>query len=114
MLDAFSHWNRRGNGSQGSVLVMAGPDEGDGFRQHLESLTSQMGLTQRVLFTGPLYGDAKWAAYRDADVFCFAFTEREFRQHGSGSGRLRNAGSSHRSLRNRPHGGPARGSRRAA
>lgn len=78
MLDAFSEWNRRGNGSQGSVLVMAGPDEGDGFRQHLESLASQMGLTHRVLFTGPIYGDAKWAAYRDADVFVLPSQNENF------------------------------------
>ena len=78
MLDVFSHWNRRGNGSQGSVLVMAGPDEGDGFRQRLESLAAQMGLTRGVIFTGPLYGDAKWAAYRDADVFVLPSQNENF------------------------------------
>jgi glycosyltransferase involved in cell wall biosynthesis len=78
MLEAFAHWSRRGNGSRGSVLVMAGPDEGDGFRQHLEKITSQMGLDGRVLFTGPLYGDAKWAAYRDADVFVLPSQNENF------------------------------------
>ena len=78
MLDVFSHWNRRGNGSQGSMLVMAGPDEGDGFRRRLETLAAQMGLDRRVLFTGPLYGDAKWAAYRDADVFVLPSQNENF------------------------------------
>jgi glycosyltransferase involved in cell wall biosynthesis len=78
MLEAFSHWNRRGNGSRGSVLVMAGPDEGDGFRQHLEAIAAQMGLNNRVLFTGALYGDAKWAAYRDADVFVLPSQNENF------------------------------------
>ena len=78
MLEAFSHWNRRGNGSRGSVLVMAGPDEGDGFRQHLEAMAVQMGLNGSVLFTGPLYGDAKWAAYRDADVFVLPSQNENF------------------------------------
>jgi len=78
MLDVFSHWNRRGNGSQGSMLVMAGPDEGDGFRRRLETLAGQMGLDRRVLFTGPLYGDAKWAAYRDADVFVLPSQNENF------------------------------------
>ena len=78
MLEVFSHWNRRGNGSQGSVLVMAGPDEGDGFRQRLEAIAAQMGLNGRVLFTGPLYGDAKWAAYRDADVFVLPSQNENF------------------------------------
>ena len=78
MLEVFSRWNQRGNGSLGSVLVMAGPDEGDGFRQRLEHLAAQMGLNGRVLFTGPLYGEAKWAAYRDADVFVLPSQNENF------------------------------------
>lgn len=78
MLEVFSRWNRRGNGCRGSVLVMAGPDEGDGFRERLEALASEMGLNGRVLFTGPLYGDAKWAAYRDADVFVLPSQNENF------------------------------------
>ena len=78
MLEAFSHWNRRDNGSEDAVLVMAGPDEGDGFRRHLEVIASRMGLNGRVLFTGPLYGDAKWAAYRDADVFVLPSQNENF------------------------------------
>jgi glycosyltransferase involved in cell wall biosynthesis len=78
MLEVFSRWNRSGNGSRGSMLVMAGPDEGDGFRQHLEGIAGQMGMNGRVLFTGPLYGDAKWAAYRDADVFVLPSQNENF------------------------------------
>ena len=80
MLEAFSQWSRRESekGSRGSVLVMAGPDEGDGFRRHLEAIAAQMGLNGRVLFTGPLYGDAKWAAYRDADVFVLPSQNENF------------------------------------
>jgi glycosyltransferase involved in cell wall biosynthesis len=78
MLEVFSHWNQRGNGSRGSVLVMAGPDEGDGLRQRLEEITALKGLNGRVLFTGPLYGDAKWAAYRDADVFVLPSQNENF------------------------------------
>jgi glycosyltransferase involved in cell wall biosynthesis len=37
-----------------------------------------MGLSGRVLFTGPLYGDAKWAAYRDADVFVLPSLNENF------------------------------------
>ena len=78
MLEAFSRWHRRSNGSMGSVLVVAGPDEGDGFRQHLETLAGRMGLNGGVLFTGPLYGDAKWAAYRDADLFVLPSQNENF------------------------------------
>jgi glycosyltransferase involved in cell wall biosynthesis len=78
MLQAFSEWNRRGNGARGSVLVMAGPDEGDGLRRHLEGIAAQMGLNGNVLFTGPIYGGAKWAAYRDADVFVLPSQNENF------------------------------------
>jgi glycosyltransferase involved in cell wall biosynthesis len=79
MLEAFSRWSRRRNGTRSrSVLVMAGPDEGDGFRERLETRAAQMELNGKVLFTGPLYGDAKWAAYRDADVFVLPSQNENF------------------------------------
>jgi glycosyltransferase involved in cell wall biosynthesis len=78
MLEAFARWQRRNNGSRSSVLVLAGPDEGDGFRPHLETFAAQMGLNGGVLFTGPLYGDAKWAAYRDADLFVLPSRNENF------------------------------------
>jgi glycosyltransferase involved in cell wall biosynthesis len=78
MLEAFARWHRRNNGSPSSLLVVAGPDEGDGFRQHLENFAAQVGLNGGVLFTGPLYGDAKWAAYRDADLFVLPSLSENF------------------------------------
>jgi glycosyltransferase involved in cell wall biosynthesis len=78
MLEAFSRWQQRGNGRGSSVLVLAGPDEGDGYRQRLEAQAERMGLNGGVLFTGPLYGDAKWAAYRDADLFVLPSQNENF------------------------------------
>ena len=78
MLEVFGQWNRRGNGSRKSILIMAGPDEGDGLRQRLEASAAQMGMGGRVLFTGPLYDNAKWAAYRDADVFVLPSQNENF------------------------------------
>ena len=78
MLEAFARWQRRANGSRPSLLVLAGPDEGDGFRQRLEASAAKMGLDRGVLFTGPLYGDAKWAAYRDADLFVLPSQNENF------------------------------------
>src|ERR1700730_9508435 len=78
MLEAYARWKQHNSGSQPSLLVMAGPDEGDGFRQHLETIAAQMGLNGGVLFTGPLYGDAKWAAYRDADLFVLPSQNENF------------------------------------
>jgi glycosyltransferase involved in cell wall biosynthesis len=78
MLEAFARWRRRSDTSRPSLLVLAGPDEGDGFRKHLEALAVKMGLDGGVLFTGPLYGDAKWAAYRDADLFVLPSQNENF------------------------------------
>ena len=78
MLEAFARWQGRNNGQQSSLLVVAGPDEGDGFRQRLETLAEKLSLNGQVLFTGPLYDDAKWAAYRDADLFVLPSQNENF------------------------------------
>jgi glycosyltransferase involved in cell wall biosynthesis len=78
MLEAFARWQTRTNTSRPSLLVLAGPDEGDGFRERLETAAAKMGLNGAVLFTGPLYGDAKWAAYRDADLFVLPSQNENF------------------------------------
>ena len=78
LLEVFSRWSRRGSRSEGAVLVMAGPAEEDGYRRHLEALASHLGLGGKVLFTGPLYGEDKWAAYRDADVFVLPSQNENF------------------------------------
>ncbi|MGH9676614.1 MAG: glycosyltransferase, partial [Candidatus Acidiferrum sp.] len=59
------------------ILVFAGPDEG-GMRARLEQMAKQSGISARVQFTGPLYGEAKWAAYRDADVFVLPSQNENF------------------------------------
>ena len=48
------------------------------FRRLLEKYAAQMGINGGVLFTGPLYGDAKWAAYRDADLFVMPSQNENF------------------------------------
>lgn len=49
-------------------LVVSGPDEQDGYRGYLEQLVRKLGLSDRVIFTGPLYGADKVEALADADV----------------------------------------------
>lgn len=78
MLEAFARWSRRHNGTGRSMLVIAGPDEGDGYRKNLESSATHMGLDGKVTFTGPLYEGAKWAAYRDADLFVLPSQNENF------------------------------------
>jgi len=58
-------------------LVFAGPDEG-GMKARLEEKARQLGVTQRVRFAGAIFGEAKWAAYRDADVFVLPSQNENF------------------------------------
>ncbi|MHB8499497.1 MAG: glycosyltransferase [Candidatus Acidiferrales bacterium] len=58
-------------------LVFAGPDEG-GMKGRLELMAAQLGVTPQVQFTGPIFGEAKWAAYRDADVFVLPSQNENF------------------------------------
>ena len=67
LLKAFAELSRRSNGIP-TTLVLAGPDE-SGMRAKLEEMAEQLGVRTRTRFSGPVFGDAKWAAYRDADVF---------------------------------------------
>jgi glycosyltransferase involved in cell wall biosynthesis len=44
----------------------------------LENSAAQLGLQSRVHFRGPLEGAAKWAAYRDADIFVLPSQNENF------------------------------------
>jgi glycosyltransferase involved in cell wall biosynthesis len=57
-------------------LVVAGPD--DGYLPALQSLAAELGLAEKVIFTGALYGDEKLAAYTDADVYALTSSFEAF------------------------------------
>lgn len=59
------------------TLVFAGPDEG-GVKTRLEQLATQLGIRTNVQFAGPVFGEDKWAAYRDADVFVLPSQNENF------------------------------------
>ena len=48
-------------------LVIVGPD--DGFLKSLKKMSFELGLNEKVLFTGPLYKENKLEAYLDAYVY---------------------------------------------
>jgi glycosyltransferase involved in cell wall biosynthesis len=77
-LKAFADWRRTTGGNRPSVIVIAGPYEEDQYRGAIESYAGRLGLRDVVLFPGALYGDAKWAAYRDADVFVLSSQNENF------------------------------------
>jgi len=55
-------------------LVFAGPDE-HGMEARLKEMGKNLGVTERVQFAGPVFGEEKWAAYRDADRVRSALAE---------------------------------------
>ena len=48
-------------------LKIVGPDDG-GYLKQMQTLASNLRL-RRVEFTGPVFGEAKWRLYRDAELF---------------------------------------------
>ncbi len=70
-------------------LIIAGPDDG-GHRSALETLAGKLGLdSDRLRFSGPLFGDRKDTAFRRADLFVlpshsenFGFVVPEAMQYG--------------------------------
>jgi glycosyltransferase involved in cell wall biosynthesis len=78
LLKAFAQWRRKASRGSDAVLVLAGPDEGDGFIDRLRKMAERYELGQSVLFVGPVYDEAKWQAYRDADVFVLASLSENF------------------------------------
>jgi glycosyltransferase involved in cell wall biosynthesis len=58
-------------------LAFVGPDE-DAMKARLLKMAEQLGVASRVQFCGALFGEAKWAAYRDADVFVLPSQNENF------------------------------------
>jgi len=58
-------------------LAFAGPDE-SGMQRRLEELARASAVDSRVVFSGPIFGDMKWAAFRDADVFVLPSQNENF------------------------------------
>jgi len=63
--------------SPGAHLAFVGPDE-SGMLSKLQQMAAQLGVAPRVHFSGPLSGDAKWSAYRDADIFVLPSQNENF------------------------------------
>jgi glycosyltransferase involved in cell wall biosynthesis len=66
LVKAYAHLKNEMNIND-AVLVMAGPD--DGFLNEVKSLVYNLGITDSVLFTGPLYGRDKLEAFVDSEVY---------------------------------------------
>ncbi len=64
-------------GEREARLVFAGPDE-HGMEARLRKLAKELKVAERVVFSGAVFEDEKWAAYRDADVFVLPSQNENF------------------------------------
>jgi len=78
LLEAFGEWRRSSTLVQPLILVFAGPFEDGNYRRRLQNQVKRLNLDGAVLFTGPLYGDAKWSALTDADIFVLPSQNENF------------------------------------
>lgn len=58
-------------------LAFVGPDE-SGMRARLQQMAGELAIADRVHVCAPLGGDAKWRAYRDADIFVLPSQNENF------------------------------------
>lgn len=58
-------------------LVIAGPDQ-IGIRRELEALAVQLGVADRITWTGMLAGSLKWGAYAAAEMFVLPSHQENF------------------------------------
>jgi glycosyltransferase involved in cell wall biosynthesis len=76
LLRAFGELSGRSMGIP-MTLVFAGPDE-SGVKAELDRMATELGVRRKVQFAGAIFGEAKWAAYRDADVFVLPSQNENF------------------------------------
>jgi glycosyltransferase involved in cell wall biosynthesis len=78
LIEAFARWRAGSGRGTGAMLILAGPEECDGFVPRLKKMADQLGLGASIRFAGPLYDEAKWQAYCDADVFVLPSQNENF------------------------------------
>jgi glycosyltransferase involved in cell wall biosynthesis len=76
LLQAFASVCKADSGAE-LRLVFAGPDE-DGMKAKLLKMAGELGISSRVHIRGAAYGEQKWSAYRDADVFVLPSQNENF------------------------------------
>lgn len=73
LIDAFADL-----GMRHAVLVIVGPDDGDGSREDVLGVIERRQLNGSVVLTGPLVGRERLAAYVDADLFVLVSDSENF------------------------------------
>lgn len=78
LVAAFAKWRAKSESNTTAFLVIAGPEHERGYVDRLNSLASSLSVHEQIKLAGPLYDDAKWSAYRDADVFVLPSQNENF------------------------------------
>ena len=78
LITAFARWRASAGPATGAVLVLAGPEEDAAYAGRLREQCAELRLGNTVRFTGPLYGEEKWQAYCDAEVFVLPSQNENF------------------------------------
>ena len=78
LLAAFAGWHKKSERNLNAFLVIAGPEHERGYIGRLISLAASLNISERVRFCGPLYDNAKWSAYQDADIFVLPSQNENF------------------------------------
>jgi len=78
LLEAFARWRRSSAVAPPSFLVFAGPFESESYLRRLKADVKRLGLSESVVFTGAVYGDVKWSALADADIFVLPSQNENF------------------------------------
>lgn len=78
LIQAFADWKAASPNGRGSILMIAGPAEEDHYIASLKSLAQSLGVSEQIIFPGPLFAGEKWQAYRDADVFVLPSENENF------------------------------------
>jgi glycosyltransferase involved in cell wall biosynthesis len=76
LLRAFAALPEHING-RALQLIFAGPDE-QAMEARLKNEAQELRIAARVTFAGSIFGEDKWAAYRDADVFVLPSQNENF------------------------------------
>lgn len=74
LIRAFAEQARQ---DQALQLVMAGPDQ-TGWQGELQTMAQQLGVANRIHWTGMISGDVKWGAIRGAEAFVLTSHQENF------------------------------------
>ncbi|HXX15007.1 MAG TPA: glycosyltransferase [Candidatus Eremiobacteraceae bacterium] len=77
LLKAFAALSGAGGSRREPHLAFVGPDESS-MRGKLQELAAKRRVAHRVHFRAAMEGDAKWAAYRDANIFVLPSQNENF------------------------------------